>query len=83
MKKELTKREREVFEFLHVFKSISDWMPTRDEITLEMGWKSHQQATRIIGILEDKGYIEAEHGSPRALRFSSKGRLALGLSEKN
>ena len=58
MSSPLTKRQKEVFDFIVVFQTKWGFAPTLREIAEQYGFKNHSSAQYLIGQLIVKGYIK-------------------------
>ena len=67
----LTKRQRQVFEFVHSAQQAGESAPTLREIAAHFGFKSSRAAADHLDALKRKGFLESEPGKARALRVTS------------
>ena len=68
MKKELTARQREVFDFLISYYREHGFLPSIRDIGNHFGF-SFSAASEYLVVLEKKGMITREKGKPRAIQF--------------
>ena len=68
MTSDLTPRQRSVLELIIAFQQEHRMAPTVREICARLGLKGPAGIHRILHILKDRGYIEAEAGKKRAWR---------------
>ena len=76
---DLTKRQREVLDFIYEFVEENGYPPTHEEIQFEVGLSSKSHVHFYLKALEREGYIERAPNIPRGIRLISKsgrGRLA-------
>ena len=69
MKKELTKRQKELFNFLKDFLREKGFPPTLREIAFHFGLKGPRGPQKILNILERKGHIRKVPGGSRAIEI--------------
>src|SRR5208282_5381330 len=67
----LTKRQRQVLDFIQSVQRAGDSSPTLREISARFGFKSSRAAADHLDALRRKGFIESEPGKARALRVTS------------
>jgi repressor LexA len=76
---DLTRRQREVLDFIYEFVEDNGYPPTHEEIQLEVGLSSKSHVHFYLKALERDGYIERAPNIPRGIRLTSKcgrGRFA-------
>lgn len=84
MSKELTPRQAEILEFIRDTLQETGMPPTRAEISLALGFASHNAAEEHLRALERKGAIEMIDGTARGIRLMEQlglpliGRVAAG-----
>ena len=84
MSKELTPRQAEILEFIRDTLQETGMPPTRAEISLALGFASHNAAEEHLRALERKGAIEMIDGTARGIRLKEQlglpliGRVAAG-----
>ena len=85
MTKGLTKRQRQVLEFISEFQAEHGYPPTVREVAAQFGFRSPRAAHDHIKALQRKGYLKHEPGRPRALSLIKPttgipvlGRIAAG-----
>lgn len=84
MSKELTARQAEILEFIRDTLQETGMPPTRAEISLALGFASHNAAEEHLRALERKGAIEMIDGTARGIRLKEQlglpliGRVAAG-----
>jgi len=76
MGNELTKKQKELFDFLKDFVSERGFPPTLREIASHFGLKGPRGPQKVLNILERKGYIRKKRGESRAIEI-------LGFSSSN
>ena len=67
----LTKRQRQILDFVLAAQQAGDAIPTLREIAARFGFKSSRAAADHLDALKRKGFIESEPGKARALRVTS------------
>src|SRR5689334_22183954 len=67
----LTKRQRQVLDFIVKWQQTGSAMPTLREIAAHFGFKSSRAAADHLDALKRKGFIESEPGKARSLRVTS------------
>ncbi|MGB7768234.1 MAG: transcriptional repressor LexA [Verrucomicrobiia bacterium] len=67
----LTKRQRQILEFVLSTQRAGEPTPTLREIATRFGFKSSRAAACHLEALKRKGFIESERGKARALRVTS------------
>ncbi len=84
MSKELTPRQAEILKFIRDTLQETGMPPTRAEISLALGFASHNAAEEHLRALERKGAIEMIDGTARGIRLMEQlglpliGRVAAG-----
>jgi len=84
MSKELTPRQAEILKFIRDTLQETGMPPTRAEISLALGFASHNAAEEHLRALERKGAIEMIDGTARGIRLKEQlglpliGRVAAG-----
>jgi repressor LexA len=76
---DLTKRQREVLDFICEFVEDNGYPPSHEEIQFEVGLSSKSHVHFYLKALERQGYIERAPNIPRGIRLTSKsarGRFA-------
>src|SRR5258706_11395405 len=68
---ELTKRQRQVLDFVHSVQRAGESTPTLREIGARFGFKSSRAAADHLDALRRKGFLESESGKARSLRVTS------------
>jgi repressor LexA len=68
---ELTKRQRQVLDFVHSTQRTEESTPTLREISAHFGFKSSRAAADHVAALKRKGYLESDSGKARSLRITS------------
>ena len=68
---ELTKRQRQVLEFVQSVKRAGEYSPTLREIAVHFGFKSSRAAADHLDALKRKGFLASEPGKARSLRVTS------------
>lgn len=63
----LTKRQKEILDFIHEFTGEYGYAPSYREIGKQFGLNSTATIHQHIQVLKDKGYLESESGAPRTL----------------
>ncbi|MDD0824403.1 transcriptional repressor LexA [Mannheimia sp. AT1] len=69
MRKHLTVRQQEIFDFVKSHIETTGMPPTRVEIAREIGFKSPNAAEEHLKALARKGYIEMLSGTSRGIRI--------------
>ncbi|MGA9779322.1 MAG: transcriptional repressor LexA [Limisphaerales bacterium] len=67
----LTKRQRQILEFVLSAQRAGDSAPTLREIAAHFGFKSSRAAADHLDALKRKGYLQSEPGKARTLRVTS------------
>ncbi len=78
--KELTQRQREIYEFIRDFHDKMGYPPTIREISEHFGFSSPTGALVHIEAIEKKGYIKREHAS-RGIKIMAKSPFDITLAE--
>jgi len=68
---ELTKRQRQILEFIIITQQDGKPVPVLREIAAHFGFNSSRAAADHISALKRKGFIQSEHGKARSLRVVS------------
>ena len=68
---ELTKRQRQVLDFVQSGQRAGRSSPTLREIAEHFGFKSSRAAADHVGALKRKGFLESDAGKARTLRVTS------------
>jgi repressor LexA len=68
---ELTKRQRQVLDFIQSERRATEAAPTLREIAAHFGFKSSRAAADHLDALKRKGFLESEPGKARTLRVTS------------
>jgi repressor LexA len=69
--KELTKRQRQVFDFIQSVRRSTESSPTLREIMAHFSFKSTRAAADHVDALKRKGFLESDSGKARSLRVTS------------
>ncbi len=72
MKKDLTKRQKEILDFLKNFINQNGYPPTLREIAYHFGLNGPRGPQKVLKALEGKGYIRKVRGSSRAIEVLNK-----------
>jgi repressor LexA len=73
MKKSLTKRQNDIYDFIRSRIETENFSPTIHEICSEFGIKSTNAVYEVLRVLEKKGYISRkEKGSSRAISLTDE-----------
>ena len=67
----LTKRQRQVFDFIASSERAGEPAPTLREIAAHFGFKSSRAAADHLDAIKRKGFLASERGKARALRVTS------------
>lgn len=67
----LTRKQREILEFIRHWQRTRDTTPSYQEIADEFGFRSLNSVTGHVRLLRQKGFLESEPGKARALRIIS------------
>jgi len=67
----LTKRQRQILDFVLSAQRAGDFTPTLREIAAHFGFKSSRAAADHLDALKRKGFLESESGKARSLRVIS------------
>lgn len=78
MTKRLSKRQKEILDFIQSFISEHDYSPSYEEIGKAFGLKSPATVHQHVAALQDKGYLEKQDNAKRGLKPVSLNE-ALGL----
>lgn len=70
MNQNLTKKQKEIFDFIKSFINSEDYSPSYREIAKHFGLTSTATIAEYISILEDKGYLTKEALCARSLRIN-------------
>ena len=76
---DLSRRQREVLDFIYEFVEENGYPPTHEEIQFEVGLSSKSHVHFYLKALEREGYIERAPNIPRGIRLTGKfgrGRFA-------
>jgi hypothetical protein len=68
---ELTKRQRQVLDFIQSMRRSTESAPTLREIAVHFGFKSSRAAADHVAALKRKGFLESDSGKARSLRVIS------------
>lgn len=68
---ELTKRQRQVLDFIQSVRRSAEMTPTLREIAAHFGFRSSRAAADHLDALKRKGFLQSEPGKARALRVTS------------
>ena len=68
---ELTRRQRQVLDFIQSVQRSAESAPTLREIAAHFGFKSSRAAADHLDALKRKGFLESEPGKARSLRITS------------
>jgi repressor LexA len=68
---ELTKRQRQVLDFIQSMRRSTESAPTLREIAVHFGFKSSRAAADHVASLKRKGFLESDSGKARSLRVIS------------
>ncbi len=68
---ELTKRQRQVLDFIQSVRRSAETTPTLREIAAHFGFRSSRAAADHLDALKRKGFLQSEPGKARALRVTS------------
>jgi repressor LexA len=68
---ELTKRQRQVLDFVQSVQRTGESPPTLREIAAHFGFKSSRAAADHLGALKRKGFVESSDRKARSLRITS------------
>lgn len=69
MERRLTKRQKEILDFLKNFFTLKGYPPTLREIAYHFGLKGPMGPQKVLKTLERKGYIRKVRGSSRAIEI--------------
>jgi repressor LexA len=69
---ELTRRQREVLDFIYEFVEENGYPPTHEEIQFEVGLSSKSHVHFYLKALEREGHIERAPNIPRGIRLTNK-----------
>ncbi len=78
--RQLTKRQKEILDFIIVFHDREGRFPTGPEIADHFGFKDPSPAYQHLDALETKGYIKIKrfgYGRPTAIQLSDRGHASL------
>ena len=78
----LSPREWDVLHYLCLYQDAHSWMPTVRDICEGVGISSTSLVVYYLEKLERKGLLYWEEHGARAIRFTERGREALGLLEE-
>ena len=78
--KELTKRQREIFDFLKAFIETRGYPPTQKEIGDHFSMSAVSAKSHVM-LIEKKGFIDQQAGKPRSIRVNEiiKVKSPLGI----
>jgi repressor LexA len=68
---ELTKRQRQILDFIQSVRRSTESSPTLREMAAHFGFKSSRAAADHVDALKRKGYLESDNGKARSLRVTS------------
>lgn len=69
---DLTRRQREVLDFIYEFVEENGYPPTHEEIQFEVGLSSKSHVHFYLKALEREGYIQRAPNIPRGIRLTDK-----------
>lgn len=72
---ELTPRQKSVFDVICKYHRLHGFSPTVREICDQLGLAGPAGVHRILGILEEKGYLQSTAGKSRSWRPTGAGRM--------
>ena len=75
----LTKRQREILDFLNDFIQQNGYAPSLEEIGRRFGLSSLATVHKHLTNLQDKGFINVKVGKPHVELSADKTRLALTI----
>jgi repressor LexA len=67
--KRLTKRQRQILDFINDFSARSGYAPSYREIGEELGLNSPATIHEHVKTLEDKGFLTTDHNRPRSIEL--------------
>jgi repressor LexA len=77
----LTRRQRDLLEFLVSYHDLQGVMPSYDEMADGLGGISKSSIFRMVSALEDRGFIKRLPYKARAIEFTAKARGELKSRE--
>ena len=75
----LTKRQKEILDFLRYFIDVNDYAPSFEEIRDEFGYASLATVHEHLSNLERKGYIRKSYRGSRSIGFPEQPAVSLSL----
>lgn len=72
MRSDLTPRQKSVLDFIIAHQQKHQMAPTVREIAAHLGLSSPSGIHRVLNILKERGYLNAEDGKKRSWRFSGE-----------
>lgn len=75
MTERLTKKQKEILDFITEFIKVNEYSPSYREIGEHLGLSSPATIYEHIRGLEDKGFLKAQDGKPRSLEPTRTSRL--------
>lgn len=75
MNERLTKKQKEILDFVSEFIKVNDYSPSYREIADNLGLSSPATIYEHVKGLEDKGYVKAESGRARSLELTAVSRF--------
>ncbi len=77
----LTKRQREILDFVESFIQSSGYSPSFEEIAKFFGYRSLATVHEHLSNLERKGYIRKNYNESRSVELADRQRLGAGATE--
>jgi site-specific DNA-methyltransferase (cytosine-N4-specific) len=68
----LTKRQKEILDYIHSFIRDNDYSPSLEEIARHFKLSSLSTVHQHIALLKSKGYLDAGENQPRSIRIHGK-----------
>jgi repressor LexA len=79
----LTKRQKQVLDFIHQFKSEHGYSPSYEEIASGLGLASLATVHKHISALASKQYVERGHNQSRSIDLTQRYFRDCGIAERN
>ena len=79
----LTKKQKELLNFIHSFQSKNGVTPSYEEMKSALGLRSKSGIHRLVIALEERGFVKRLAHKARALEVIKNGISNIKVSEKN
>ncbi|MDP3964672.1 MAG: winged helix-turn-helix transcriptional regulator, partial [bacterium] len=75
MTEPLTKKQKEILDFIVEFMKVNEYAPSYREIGEHLGLSSPATVAEHVRSLEDKGYLKLQEGRARSLELTRSTRF--------